>query len=140
MVATIIYGDTVVRAERARSETNELLLTNSELTRATGWEIQPEGICRDDVCIPLAENEASLIRQEMGETWLDLAGFARYIKQPYAQDASLAVWYFGTPQPEQERLLRLEAPDFTLPDPQGQLHTLSSLRGKKVFVTLWASW
>ena len=141
MVATIIYDDAVAQVESAPGETSELLLTSGELTRATGWEIKPEGICRDDVCVPLTgDTGASLIRRDSGETYLDLAGFARYNKQPYAQDESLAVWYFGAPQSEQERLLQLEAPDFTLPDPQGQLHTLSSFRGKKVFLTLWASW
>jgi peroxiredoxin len=33
-----------------------------------------------------------------------------------------------------------EAPDFTLPDLQGQPHRLSDLRGKVVFLNLWATW
>jgi peroxiredoxin len=32
------------------------------------------------------------------------------------------------------------APDFTLPDLAGTPHTLSSLRGKQVFLCTWASW
>jgi peroxiredoxin len=32
------------------------------------------------------------------------------------------------------------APDFELPDLAGRLHTLSELRGKKVFLLFWASW
>jgi peroxiredoxin len=32
------------------------------------------------------------------------------------------------------------APDFTLPDPDGKLIALSSLRGKYVLVDFWASW
>ena len=32
------------------------------------------------------------------------------------------------------------APDFTLPDLAGRSHTLSSFRGKKVFMVAWASW
>jgi peroxiredoxin len=39
-----------------------------------------------------------------------------------------------------ERLLSLEAPDFTLPDLDGRPHTLSSHRGKKVFLVAYASW
>ena len=32
------------------------------------------------------------------------------------------------------------APDFTLPDLDGKLHSFSELRGKKVFLATWASW
>ncbi len=35
---------------------------------------------------------------------------------------------------------RFEAPDFSLPDLQGQSHTLSAYRGKVVFLNLWATW
>ena len=34
----------------------------------------------------------------------------------------------------------LDAPDFALPDLDGAVHRLSDLRGKKVFLTTWASW
>ena len=37
-------------------------------------------------------------------------------------------------------LSSLEAPDFTLPDLDGRLHSLSDYRGKKVFLVSWASW
>ena len=32
------------------------------------------------------------------------------------------------------------APDFSLPDINGQPHRLSDYRGKKVFLATWASW
>ena len=38
------------------------------------------------------------------------------------------------------KLESLEAPDFTLPDIEGKLHSLSDFRGKKVFLATWASW
>jgi hypothetical protein len=45
---------------------------------------------------------------------------------------------------ELRELLRLEtgstAPDLALPDQQGRIITLSSLRGKKVLLVFWASW
>jgi len=37
-------------------------------------------------------------------------------------------------------LASLEAPDFTLPDLDGRLHTLSNHRGKKVLLVAYASW
>jgi peroxiredoxin len=39
-----------------------------------------------------------------------------------------------------EALAGLVAPDFTLPDLAGVPHTLSALRGNKVFLCTWASW
>ncbi len=33
-----------------------------------------------------------------------------------------------------------EAPDFTLPSPDGTTHTLSAMRGKYVVLDFWASW
>ena len=37
-------------------------------------------------------------------------------------------------------LQTLDAPDFTLPDLTGTLHSLSQYRGKKVLLTSYASW
>ena len=38
------------------------------------------------------------------------------------------------------RLASLEAPDFTLPDLDGRLHSLSDHRGAKVFLVAYGSW
>jgi len=38
------------------------------------------------------------------------------------------------------RLASLEAPDFSLPDLSGRLHSLSDQRGKKTLLIAWASW
>jgi peroxiredoxin len=37
-------------------------------------------------------------------------------------------------------LQSLDAPDFSLPDLDGTLHSLSQHRGKKVLLATWASW
>jgi peroxiredoxin len=37
-------------------------------------------------------------------------------------------------------LSALQAPDFTLPDMDGKMHSLSDFRGKKVLLITWASW
>jgi cytochrome c-type biogenesis protein len=34
----------------------------------------------------------------------------------------------------------LDAPDFTLPDANGKMHSLSDFKGKKVLLVTWASW
>ena len=51
------------------------------------------------------------------------------------------VWALGAPADERNAALQgLTAPDFTLPDVDGVPRTLSTLRGKKVFMATWASW
>ena len=37
-------------------------------------------------------------------------------------------------------LTSLDAPDFSLPDLDGKMHSLSEHRGKKVLLVSWASW
>jgi peroxiredoxin len=37
-------------------------------------------------------------------------------------------------------MANVEAPDFTLPDPNGKMISLKSFRGKYVLVDFWASW
>ena len=85
--------------------------------------------------------EASLLREAGGEVWFDLTAFARHIGQPYVHDARHRVWSFGPPPQEWERRGRTgPAPDFTLPDLDGRLRSLSDFRGTRVFLVTWASW
>lgn len=47
----------------------------------------------------------------------------------------------NTPAPPAENAMaNVEAPDFTLPDPNGKMISLKSFRGKYVLVDFWASW
>jgi hypothetical protein len=112
------------------------------LPEATGWEHKPEGVCRDEVCIPVpAALEGSLFREAAGETWFNLTAFARHVGQPYAHDPGRRVWSFGPPAHTWGRSGGTgPAPDFTLPDFSGRPHSLSEYRGTKVFLVTWASW
>ncbi len=61
--------------------------------------------------------------------------------QPVAASPEHAVWSIGEAAKDAaDRLLSLEAPDFTLPDMDGKPYSLSSFRGRKVFLLAWASW
>jgi hypothetical protein len=56
-------------------------------------------------------------------------------------DAGGDVWVLGTAADSRTASLAgLEAPDFALPDLSGVQHRLSDLRGRKLFLTTWASW
>ena len=72
---------------------------------------------------------------------VDLAKRAEAGGRPVAVDLEERAAYLGVSASERARpLAALEAPDFTLPDLEGRLHSLSDHRGKKVFLVAYASW
>ena len=111
--------------------TNGLWLSASDAERATRWTLKPEGMCQDDVCVPLP----------MRDGRVDVAAFWRLLDRPVVSDAVGETWVLGAGAEQRNAALAgLMAPDFTLPDLAGVPHTLSALRGKKVFLCTWASW
>jgi hypothetical protein len=61
--------------------------------------------------------------------------------RPVAVDPEEGAAYLGVPaRARAAALASLEAPDFTLPDLNGRLHSLSEHRGKKVLLVAYASW
>jgi hypothetical protein len=63
------------------------------------------------------------------------------LRQPMVADPENHAYCFGEAAGERKRILTsLDAPDFTLPDLEGRMHSLSQYRGKKVFLVSWASW
>ena len=72
---------------------------------------------------------------------VNVAAFWRHRGGAVAASKSGDVWVLGDAEDEQRsRFDTLEAPDFTLPDLSGELHSLSDYRGRKVLLATWASW
>jgi len=164
--ATVIYDDRaseVGAANFSQTGASDLWLTTADLTRATGFAVKPQGVCRDELCFPLpktrmheflrpdvdTKREAKPVaktdakheaKHDSMNGWFNLTAFAALVHQPVAHDAALSMWYFGLRSDQQQRLASLRAPDFTLPDMAGKMHSLSDFRGKKVFLVTWASW
>lgn len=96
------------------------------LEQATGWVLQPEGLCRDEECIivsPDAHRDPAAVWSRLG--W------------PTARSGSDV--YLGEPASTRVAALASTiAPDFTLRDIEGHEHSLSEHRGKKVFLVSWA--
>jgi len=140
--ATVLYQEREGTAPQAEPDGDELWLTLPELTAVSGWQLKPEGVCKDEACVPVpAARRAALIRDGSPETLFNLTEFARWIEQPFAHDEKNAVWYFGPAGWDwKDRLASRQAPEFSLPDLDGHVHTLSELRGKKVLLLFWATW
>jgi len=113
-----------------------LRLAPATLERALGWELKPQGLCRDETCIPVRDR-AALVHAD----GLDLAALAGLLDRPIAIDPTEGVAVLGAPAAARaHRLASTEAPDFTLPDLDGRLHSLHDQRGKKTLLIAWASW
>jgi hypothetical protein len=122
----------------ARVEGERLWLPAADLEAATGWSLHPEGFCRGSVCVPLpAGREGDVLRDGR----IDVAALWRHLGKPLAHSADGEAWVLGEGAADRGAALRsLQAPDFTLPDRHGRLHTLSEHRGRKVLLVSWASW
>jgi hypothetical protein len=111
-------------------------LAEADLQPVLGWELKPEGLCRADTCVPV--RDPAKLRRAAG---IDLSAVVGALGRPLAMDIAEGVAVVGSAAEEsQERLRSLEAPDFSLPDLSGRLHTLSDYRGKKVLLIAYASW
>jgi hypothetical protein len=98
--------------------------------------MKPEGLCRDDVCVPVPDGSGVVV-----DGAIDLAAFAALLQRPLALDAEERAAYLGVGADQRgAELASLDAPDFTLPDLDGHMHSLSEHRGKKVFLVAYASW
>lgn len=142
--ATVVYDD-VATGVNAQEENDQLWITTSDLTRATRFEVKPQGVCRDELCFPLpkARQQEFLRRNQnkgKGTAWFNLTAFAALVEQPVAHDAATSTWYFGLRSDQRQTLASLRAPDFNLPDMDGKAHSLSDFRGKKILLVTWASW
>lgn len=139
--ATIIYDDVATQVSAATDNPTELWISTADLTRATRFELKPQGVCRDELCFPVPKARAQeFVRKNSGVTSFNLLAFAQLVSQPVAHDDALSTWYFGLRADQRQGLASLQAPNFTLPDVAGKMHSLSDFRGKKVLLVTWASW
>ena len=152
MAIDIIYGERVTtgvdaretaepasgRRAESRMNPSALWLKARDLERVTGWVHKPEGFCKANVCIPVpASRKSDFVSGDR----FNLAALAGLLGRPVVADAEHRVWYVGEGAADRKRsLTSLDAPDFTLPDLAGRMHSLSDHRGKKVFLVSWASW
>jgi hypothetical protein len=113
-----------------------VVLPEGSLRAALDFEVKPEGLCKGDVCIPVRPGSGLEV-----DDGFDVSKLAELLGRPVAVNADVAAAYFGAPAIERAaKLSSLEAPDFTLPDLDGKMHSLSEHRGKKVILAAYASW
>jgi hypothetical protein len=112
---------------------DRLSLSPDELLAATGWEIKPEGACKDDECVPLAGVGVTV------DGAIDVAAFAERMGMPLVSDEKHGVFALG-PRAGGHVLDGVALPELVLDDFHGNAFDVASLRGRKVLLVAWASW
>lgn len=135
MTITVLNEQRRTELTRARANGDSLWLEPTDLERATGWALKSQGLCKDELCIPVTQP----VRDAGGE--IDAAALWQSLGHPVAHDASGRHWVLGTgARARGSALQSLQAPNFELPDIDGRPHRLSDYRGQKVLLITWASW
>ena len=129
-----LIDETRSQAIDATVRDGRVLLTPETIRDALGWSLEERGLCRGDECVPVRDRDALV-----GSEGIDLEALARTLDRPLALDEGVAALAASSAE-RSARLQTLEAPDFTLPDLDGKMHSLRDHRGKKVLLVAYASW
>lgn len=113
----------------------ELTVAPDAFEAGTGWAIKPEGACKGELCVPLSPAARA------ADGRVDITIVAERLGMPLVADDERGLWALGPETAITGRALTTAiAPELELPDAEGNLFRLSSLRGQKVVLTAWSSW
>jgi hypothetical protein len=114
---------------------NAVAVDSGAFAEATGWELKPQGLCRGDACIPVRRSIAD------PDGRLVLSDVAASMGRPAVADIERGIVAIGTSTADRAAsMASLEAPDFTLPDLDGNSVSLSDFKRRKVLLLAWSSW
>ena len=106
-----------------------LEVSKQDFETGTGWQLKPEGACKGDICIPLSNS---------GGNTVDVTTAAEAMNLPLVNEPEAKLWALGPESIGGRALVTAEAAELSLPDVDGNIFHLSSLKGKKVLVYAWA--
>jgi hypothetical protein len=133
-MATIVTDE--AREVSATVDGERLLVAPEDLPGSLGWELKPEGLCRDATCVPVRDPAALRVGDR-----LDVAAVAAALARPVVVDARAGIAAVALDAEQRRQALdTLVAPPFELPDLDGTMHALSEWRGRKRLLVAFASW
>ena len=140
--ATVLYKERIVQIEETLPDATDLWVKPEDLTRINDFELKPQGACLDELCIPvLQDRDSDMYVTRSGQGWFNVTELADILQQAHVADYADGIWSFGVMPLERQSFFRGGmAPNFVLPDREGNVVRLTDYRGKKVLLLTWASW
>jgi len=133
MTATIITDD---GGFDVRDDGGALLVDAGALASGTGWKLEPQGLCRGDVCVPTRSRPEIRVGDD-----IDVRVFADLLRRPLAFDDDAAIGVLGeSAATRAEQLASMRVDDFELNDVDGRPFRWSSIGRRKKVMVAWASW
>ena len=128
--AVVLYNERVVEVDHTLPDATELWVKPEDLTRINDFVLKPQGACLDELCIPVLQDiDSDMFVTRSDQGWFNVSGLAEKLQQAYITDYSDGVWSFGTMPVERQSFFNAgEAPDFELPDRDGNIVRLSDLQ------------
>ena len=138
----MLYNDRVVEIVEVLPDASDLWVKPEDLTRINDFELKPQGACLDELCIPvLQDRDSDMYVTRRNQGWFNLTELASILQQAWVADYDEAVWSFGGMPVERRAFFQSAvAPDFSLPDRNGNPVSLSDFAGKQLLLLTWASW
>lgn len=121
-----------------RIHDDHVVLAPADLEAVLGWDLEFEGLCCGEVCVPVRDR--SLVEPAGEGNGVSLQGVAAALDRPVVVDLDAGVAALGAPRVDRRRGLAGTAPSFALPDLDGHLHDLEEWRDRKRVLIAFASW
>ena len=136
MTNLTVISDEGTATVEALVDGERVLVAPADVAVAIGWQLKPEGLCRDEVCVPV------LGRLPAGaDGRVDLVAAAGLLQRPTLLDADASALVVGVRADDRrEALTDLHLPAFSLPDLDGNVHASVGWRGKKKLLVAFSSW
>ena len=107
----------------------------TDIEKSLGWELKPEGLCKDDSCIPYTP------LKDPDSEYVDFLDITNTLGFSNVLDVELGLAAVDTFSLLRTSALKdRKAPNIELPDVDGQLHSLSKWSDKKKLLVAFSSW
>ena len=107
----------------------------TDIEKSLGWELKPEGLCKDDSCIPYTP------LKDPDSEYVDFLDITNTLGFSNVLDVELGLAAVDTFSLLRTSALKdRKAPNIELPDVDGQLHSLSEWSDKKKLLVAFSSW